>query len=212
MGIKTFIAKQLSRPSGWFGKKIIAVLLNKGNGTLEDMGLKLMDIQPNDSILEIGFGNGRLISFMGKKIVGGKITGIEISEDMIALAAQKNKGLVAVGKLELLEASLEKIPVDSDSFDKIFTANTIYFWPSLIENMQEIMRTLKIGGKFYCAIRPESEMLAQGPIITNRDIFKNLFTAGTLKEFLLKSGFNIVEVHIEKGKPFTNVIAVATKR
>ena len=88
MGVKSFIAKQLSNPSGWFGKNITAVILNKGNGTLEDMGLRLMDIQPDDSILEIGFGNGRLISFMGNKIVAGKITGIEISKDMIALSAK----------------------------------------------------------------------------------------------------------------------------
>lgn len=212
MGIKKFIATQLSHPSGWFGKKIIAVLLNKGNSTLENMGLKLMDIQPADSILEIGFGNGRLISLMGEKIQSGKIRGIEISKDMIDLAIEKNKALISSNKLIIQEASVEKIPAEDKTFDKIFTANTIYFWPNPITNIQEVLRTLKPGGKFYCAIRPEDEMLAQGAISTNRTIFKNLFSETSIKKFLLDAGFNEVETYSEKGKPFSNLIAVASKK
>ena len=211
MGIKKFIATQLSHPSGWFGKNITAVLLNKGNGTLENMGLRLMDIQSADVVLEIGFGNGRLISLIGNKIETGKIMGIEISKDMINLAKRKNNTLIEKKKLVIDEASVEKIPAQSEYFDKIFTANTIYFWPEVDKNIQEVKRVLKPGGKFYCAIRPEKEMLAQGPINKNRDIFKHLFSEESIKEFLISSGFAEVEVYLEKGKPFTNLIAVAKK-
>ncbi len=212
MGVKTFLANQLRKPSGWFGRKIAGIFLNKANSTLEDMGLKIMNIQPSSNILEIGFGNGRLISLMGNKLTSGKIVGIEISKEMIAAAKKKNQQLITSGKLTLIEASLDNIPAKDDSFDKVFTANTIYFWPSIDLNMQEIKRTIKPGGLFYCAIRAKSEMLQQSVIRDNQDTFVNLFEKEELKIFLEKSGFINVKVQEEKGKPFTNIIVQGTKK
>lgn len=211
MAIRSFLANQLRKPSGWFGRKITGIILNKANSGLENMGLKIMDIQPSSSILEIGFGNGRLISLMGKKLDKGTIVGIEISKEMIAAAKKKNQQLITSGKLNLIEASLEKIPARDESFDKVFTANTIYFWPNLAANIQEVKRTLKPGGIFYCAIRAKSEMLQQPVIRNNQDTFNNLFEKEELKIFLEKSEFNNVKVHEEKGKSFTNIIVEGTK-
>lgn len=212
MGIGSFLAKQARQPSGWFGRKLAGRLLNKANSTLEDLGLKLLDLNSDSAVLEIGFGNGRLISLMGNHIISGKIVGIEISAEMISSAKKKNQLLISKGKVELIYASLNKIPAANETFDKIFTANTIYFWPDLKTNMQEIRRTLKVGGKFYCAIRIKNEMISNPVIKSNLDTYKNLFSKKSIGEFLKESGFHDVQVHSESGKPFTNVIAVGTKK
>src|SRR5690606_19820805 len=91
MNLDHFVARQLRRPSGLVGRFLVGKSLNKSNGPLEDMGLKLMNIQPNDQVLEIGFGNGRLISKMAELVPGGKVSGIDISKIMISQATQKNK-------------------------------------------------------------------------------------------------------------------------
>lgn len=207
MGIKSFFAKQARKPSGLFGQLFTGKLLNKANASLEDMGLKLMDIEPNSTILEIGFGNGRLISKMGKILSSGKITGIDISKEMITQAEKKNNALIKSGKVELIEASVEKIPIEDEKFDIIFTANTIYFWPNPEKNINEVKRTLKPGGKFYCALRPKEEMVNNTMIGSNPGIFKNLFTQNEIKSFLERSGFRDVTIHTEKDR-YTNVIAV----
>ena len=68
MGLLAFFAKQSKKPSGWIGRMLIGNLLHKSNARLEDMGLRLMDPTPESVILEIGFGNGRLISKMGEVV------------------------------------------------------------------------------------------------------------------------------------------------
>ncbi|NND07050.1 MAG: class I SAM-dependent methyltransferase [Saprospiraceae bacterium] len=140
------------------------------------MGLELMNIQPDAIILEIGFGNGRLISALAKKLDTGRIIGIDISQEMILEAEKKNAAFIPTGKVELHHSSVEKISMEDDYFDKIVTANTIYFWPDLSNNINEIYRTLKSGGQFYCALRPEEEMKDNGIVKTNRSIFKHLFS------------------------------------
>lgn len=210
MGLKSFLAKQARKPSGLFGRIFAGKLLNKANASLEDMGLKLMDAEPDSAILEIGFGNGRLISKMGEILTDGKITGIDISKVMVNQAERKNIQLVNSGKLELIEASVEEIPAGNENFDKIFTANTIYFWPNPEENIKEVKRTLKPGGKFYCALRLKDEMMNNKMIGSNRGIFKNLFSKNDIKTFLKRSGFKDVTVHTGEDKQ-TNVIAVGTK-
>jgi len=211
MGLLSFFAKQSKKPSGWVGRMLIGKLLNKSNATLEDMGLKLMDIKPESAILEIGFGNGRLIYKMGKVIKQGNITGIEISKEMIVQAENKNSELIKSGHLKLIEASVEKIPADNDCFDKIFTANTIYFWPNPDENIKEIIRTLKPGGTFYCALRLKEEMKANKAIRTNPDIFKYLFSEDEIIEFLKKAGLKDVTTYKEEQKIFTDFIATGTR-
>lgn len=210
MGIKSFFAKQARKPSGLFGRIFTGILLNKANASLEDMGLKLMNPEPDSTILEIGFGNGRLISRMGEVITNGKITGIDISKEMITQAKKKNIQLINSGKLELIEASVEDIPAGDENFDKIFTANTIYFWPNPDENIKEITRTLKPGGKFYCALRLKDEMKNNKMIGSNLRIFKNLFSKNDIKTFLERSEFKDVTVYTEEDK-YTNVIAVGSK-
>jgi len=211
MGLTTYLAKQFSHPSGWFGKKIAGWMFNKANASLEDMGLKLMDFQPDSTILEIGFGNGRLISKMAPRLHVGKIVGIDISKEMIAEAKKKNSMWISTGRVELYQASVENIPSEGECFDKIFTANTIYFWPHPASDIQEIKRTLRTGGKIYCAFRPENE-LKDNPIIKpNLTIFKHLFSKESIQALLEGAGFKNVVVHEQIGKPFSNLIAVGTK-
>ena len=212
MGLKSFLARQASHPSGWFGVYFAGKILNKANASLEDMGLALMNIEPDANILEIGFGNGRLISAVADKLDTGKIIGIDISKEMIFEAKKRNAAVISRGKVELYEASVQKIPTEDDFFDQIFTANTIYFWPDLTQNVQEIYRKLKSGGRFYCALRPEEEMMGNAIVKTNRSIFKNLFSKERIQTFLRESGFKDVVVHERRAKPFTNLVAIGTKK
>lgn len=211
MGLTSFLVKQARKPSGWFGRVFAGKILNKANASLEDMGLKLMDVKPDSSILEIGFGNGRLISKMGIILKTGKITGIDISKEMIDQSGKTNKRLIRSGHLELIEASVANIPVADQSFDKVFTANTIYFWPNPDENIKEVLRTLSPGGIFYCALRTKDEMLDNKHISAHLNIFKHTFSEEEITAFLEKSGFKDVSIHAEEGKYFTDVIAVGTK-
>lgn len=211
MEFDSFLADQASKPSGWFGLEMMGQIFNQANSRLEDMGLRIMKLQTDSKVLEIGFGNGRMLQLMGSKVTSGKIMGVEISPEMIAISLQKNKKWLDSKVMEILETTVGIIPVKDNSLDKIFTSNTIYYWPEPKTYIKEVLRSLKQGGKFYCAFRPCAEILNNHIVKNNRSTFKNLYSKEGITEFLNLAGFRDIKIHIEKDRPYSNMIAVGTK-
>ena len=211
MGIDTFVARQLRKPSGLVGRFLVGKTLNQSNAPLEDMGLELMELQPDHRVLEIGFGNGRLISRMAEVLSDGTITGIDISPVMISQAQKRNIAHIRSGKVLLKKASVAEIPAENGAFDKIFTANTIYFWPDPESNIQEIYRTLKSGGQFYCGLRFREDMMGMRVVRQNRQIFRNLYSQEEIKAFFESSGFHQVQCFIQQRRHFSDVVVTGEK-
>lgn len=196
--IKTYLANQARKPSGWFGRVIAPRVFNRENREMEDFGLKLMDPNEDDRILEIGFGNGRFISEIMPHIEKGKVCGIDISDEMVSLASKRNNQWIEDGKLEIKKGSIENIPYPDDYFDKIFTANTIYFWPDPKENLREVLRVLKSNGVFLCAMRTKQQMESINSVVRdNKDIFQNLYQEKEVKQLFKEAGFKNINHHIK---------------
>lgn len=211
LGFSSYFAKQLSNPHGFFGSRLITVMMNKGNAELEYFGLELMNLQGNEHILEIGFGNGRIMQEMNQQLSNGKIHGIDISDSAIAHTTKRLKQEVKSGKVVLQKASVEQIPTGDNTFDKAFTCNTIYFWPDLEACAKEILRTLKPGGTFYCGFRVADTMKNYPFVMKRRDIFKNTMTEGEVKALFEKAGFSQVEIKVKKSDFVDSYFAVAVK-
>ena len=110
--------------------------------------LQNLKLEPGNSILDIGFGNGYLL----KKIIGQnvpvKIYGLEISNDMLYKVKTNNIQNIKKGILELCLANISKTSFENDLFDKAYTVNTIYFWNEMDKCFSEIKRILKPKGVF----------------------------------------------------------------
>lgn len=211
MGIDTFVARQLRKPSGLVGRFLVGKSLNQSNAPLEDMGLELMELEPDHRVLEIGFGNGRLISRMAEVVSDGTITGIDISPVMISQAQKQNIAHIRSGKVLLEKASVADIPAEDETFDKIFTANTIYFWPDPLSNIQEVRRTLKSGGQFYCGLRLSEDMMRMRVVRQNRQIFRNLYSQEEIMAFFESAGFSHVRCSIQERTHFSDVVVFGEK-
>ena len=198
--VKEFLAKQARMPYGWFGRLVAPRVFNKENKAMEAFAYELVKPEKADTLLEIGFGNGRLISEIMSLIDEGKVYGVELSEAMLDRARAKNKQWLEHGKLELKQGSVTELPYPDATFDKVFTVNTIYFWPDPENNLKEIKRVLKPGGYFICVMRLKDQMTAlNGPfknsiVTNNRAIFENLFDGGAAKALFESAGFQEVRV------------------
>ncbi|MDX1684720.1 MAG: class I SAM-dependent methyltransferase [Saprospiraceae bacterium] len=211
MGIKKFLARQASHPKGWFGRNITARLFGVTNSKLEDWGFDLMDPDNSTDFLEIGFGNGRLLEKMGTTIEKGHLAGIDISRDMVRVARQKNRGLIDKGRLELQVASVSDIPFPDSSFDLVWTANTIYFWKNPPSDLEEVLRVLRSGGRFFCAIRSHEEMMKMPPVTSSPEVFRNTYTKDEIGDLLENSGFSNVNVLRSDQSHFEDLIAIGEK-
>jgi ubiquinone/menaquinone biosynthesis C-methylase UbiE len=190
---KRFIAAQLRQPFGLFGRFIMGdYYLNRPNKKMNLFAIEMLGVQPADLVLDIGFGGGVAIEEMLKTIDTGKINGVDFSQVMVTQAKQKFKAEIKAGKVSIKFADVRELPFDENTFDKICTVNTIYFWEEPLASLQEIKRVLKNDGKLVVGIR-SAEKKKNSPFTQYNSRF---YTPEAVKNLLTEAGFN--EISIEQ--------------
>jgi arsenite methyltransferase len=153
-----YIAAQLRKPTGFFGRIFITRLLNRRNIRMNSLTLETLHLQPDDTVLEIGFGGGFLIDKMSHQVTRGRITGADFSNDMVEFCTRRFGSLIASGRIDLHCANVESLPFPAGMFSKICTVNTIYFWPDPTAAVREIYRVLKENGTLVISYTPRAVM------------------------------------------------------
>ncbi|MBI3258210.1 MAG: class I SAM-dependent methyltransferase [Ignavibacteriae bacterium] len=149
-------ASQLRRPHGEDGIKI-AEFMNKGNRTINLNTISVLNPEPHDNILEIGMGNGFFVPEIVSKHPGIHYTGCDFSELMVEESEKLNSEWTAKGQAKFVLSDIASLPFDNNSFTKIFTINTIYFWDDVSIVLNGIKRILKSEGKFIVGLRPKHQ-------------------------------------------------------
>ena len=185
MNLKTFFSEQARKPSGLFGRWVMSKIFDYGNAALNNFMKEQLLLQENDHVLEIGFGTGKLIFEMAKQVNKGLIEGIDLSDTMVAIAEKKNKKYIAEGKVIIRQGDFEETAYNDNRFDKICSANTVYFWPQPHNCIKNILRILKPGGKLILAFE-DIKQLESRPLNTN--IF-HIYHQDEIKKLLSRNGF-----------------------
>ena len=195
MGFKEYYSNQARKPSRIFGRLVMSRLFDKGNSPLNNFMKEMLSLNENDNVLEIGFGTGIVIFEMAEFVNKGIIEGIDFSDTMAAIAKKRNKKYIAKGKVILKHGNFEETNYADNSFDKICSANTIYFWPQPDIYAKKIFRILKPGGKVVLAFEDKQGILEK-PL--SQDVF-DLYTVEEVEELFIVSGFT-AEVKTESIK------------
>lgn len=116
--ISKIVAKQLRKPSGILASKV-GNEMNRTNSFLYDFTIDAMQLKSDESILEIGFGNGKFFNKLFSTADNLKISGLDFSPEMVKEAAANNKSISNNGELTLQLGSSNNIPFPDNSFDKI---------------------------------------------------------------------------------------------
>jgi ubiquinone/menaquinone biosynthesis C-methylase UbiE len=162
-GFRTRLSKQLSNPSGRFGR-IVAAGMNRGNREMNEHAIDLLGVDAGDHVLDIGFGGGRAVEMMLER--GLRVTGVDPAGDMVAALAERYDGDPAADRLTVREGGVESLPLGDGEADGALTVNTVYFWSELLGSLAEINRVLSPTGTLVIAIR-------DGAVMRNvdRDVF-----------------------------------------
>ena len=204
---KKFLSSQLRQPSGLFGKIVMADFLNEHNEKMNHFAIERLDLQPTDKVLDIGFGGGVTIEEMLETIDTGKIYGIDFSEVMVKKAKQKFKHSIESGKVSIEFADVQKLPLDDNTFDKICTVNTIYFWADPLASLREIKRVMKSGGRVVVGIRSADKM-KDFPVTQYN--FK-LYAPEAVKDLLIGAGFSSISIeHRDRDERLDSVMVTAS--
>jgi SAM-dependent methyltransferase len=145
MGLISVVGKQLQHPKGMLGKALFGWMTPK---TIEHARwtADLMNVQRDDDVLEVGFGNGANIALLAERVTNGHVRGAEISKTAIEMASKKNARAITEGRVSLQEAPGGALPFDDGSFDKACTVATMYVIANPSAVFKEMYRVLKPGG------------------------------------------------------------------
>ncbi len=147
------VAKQLAHPKGKLGVDV-GLGMNHLNRRINLNTYKLLQLKDHENVLDIGIGNGRLISTAFKHCNNIFFTGIDISTTMIKEAKNCNCDFIETGKVKIIQSDIEQMPFNHGAYDKICTVNTIYFWVNPAKALNEVYRILASEGIFIIAFRP----------------------------------------------------------
>ncbi len=140
------VAAQLRKPENEDGLAT-AARMEQNNGGMISETIKALALQPKDTILELGFGNGAHVKQI-MTVDEVQYTGADISPTMVTLASDINKAYIDAGAVSFTITDGLSLPYTDNSFLKIFTVNTLYFWEQPLAYAKEIYRVLQPGGKF----------------------------------------------------------------
>ncbi|HET7667810.1 MAG TPA: methyltransferase domain-containing protein [Mycobacterium sp.] len=137
-----------AHPSGWLGRLAGWIMLwtNK-----HDDVLRVLDVQPGDDVLEIGYGPGGLIRQLAERTDAASIRGVDPSPEMRDQAKRHNRRAVSVGRVELDLGTADRTGLPDGSVDRVVSVRNVAIWPDLEAAVRELRRVVRPGGTVVIA-------------------------------------------------------------
>ena len=108
----------------------------------------LAELEPGQVVLDLGSGGGIDVLLSAKRVgPTGKVYGLDMTEEMLALA-NENKRRAGADNVEFLKGDIEQIPLPDASVDVIISNCVINLSADKRKVLSEAYRVLKPGGKF----------------------------------------------------------------
>ena len=201
------LSLQARKPTGLIGRYLMTKIFNEGNNDLNSFVMDMLELQSSDRVLEIGFGPGKLINQMAAITTEGVVEGIDFSEVMLKQAGRVNKHHISHGKVRLQRGECKNLPFENESFNKLCSINTLYFWKDPDKYFLEMFRVIRPGGIIAIGFRDDKQM-------SNLNLSRDIFTTYSKIEvvtLLSNAGFSDARVTEKKGKPFLSYCALAAR-
>ena len=127
---------QLAHPRGVLAPAT-GFVLNIVNRPINRWAVGALDLTGSEEVLDVGFGGGVGLEMVAARLRDGRVTGIDISQEM---------ALAVAGRFAVARADVAALPFADASFDRAYSVNSVFFWPDPAAGVAEIHRVLRPGG------------------------------------------------------------------
>jgi ubiquinone/menaquinone biosynthesis C-methylase UbiE len=193
------LRKQYAKPEGalgWFAGHLMAMT----NRERSEWVILMLDLKPEDRVLEIGFGPGADVLRASKQ--AAFIAGVDHSEVMVKQAARRNARAIREGRVQLQAGPASKLPFHDAEFDKVFAINSAQFWKDAVGTLGEVRRVLKPAGWCALGVQPRQKGATDD----------HAYHAGRgLADAMNKAGYREVHVESRQMKPVSTVCVLGQK-
>ncbi|MDD5036260.1 MAG: methyltransferase domain-containing protein [Methylococcaceae bacterium] len=149
------LMRTFGHPKGVLGR-LGGFIMARSNRKCADWVIDLVGIQPNDRVLEVGFGPGVGIQILINSSAAGLVAGVDSSGEMLMQAASRNRKALELGRVDLRHASVERLPFAEETFEKALAINSMQVWSDPMTGLHEVYRVMKPGGRIALGFTPYS--------------------------------------------------------
>lgn len=159
-------------------------------------------INKNTRILDVGCGTGQTAAYLADQY-GSKVTGIDINPIMVEKA--KNRMKKNRLPVEIIQGSIENIPLKDSKFDFIISESVLSF-VNTQKALKEIFRLLKNGGQLIA-----NELIINKPLTsTDEEEVKQFYGIDSVhmeKDWIAlfeQAGFENIKIQMQNQSMFQN--------
>ena len=160
--------------------------MEKGHRPFGKQAIELMEIPSNARVLDVGCGSGWATRLMAEKASSGRVVGIDIADEMIALARETSASWPNV---EFKVSSAEALPFKDGEFSHAFSMESLYYYADVLVALKEIKRVLEPGGVFVTVIDLYDENLPSHQWIDQLKVPVHLLSIQEYRSLLERAGF-----------------------
>lgn len=160
--------------------------MEKGHRPVGEQAIAQMNISSDARVLDVGCGSGWASRALAAIAFKGRVTGIDISDEMIRVARESSRSFPNV---EFQVASAEQLPFNEDEFSHAFSMESLYYYRNLPKALSEINRVLKAGGLFVAVVDLYWENKATHQWIDNLNVPVELLSIEDYRSLFIDAGF-----------------------
>jgi ubiquinone/menaquinone biosynthesis C-methylase UbiE len=116
-----------------------------------------LGIVPGDRVLDVGCGPGLGLAIAAAAAPGVFAAGVDPSPVMLRQARRRNRGPVREGRVAVVGGDASALPFPDGHFDKVWSLNSMQFWPVPEVATRELRRVLVPGGGVVVALMARSD-------------------------------------------------------
>jgi demethylmenaquinone methyltransferase/2-methoxy-6-polyprenyl-1,4-benzoquinol methylase len=126
------------------------LLANASEGPYRRLGLRMLDVQPGEDALELGYGTGHGLVALSQAVgPAGWVVGVDLSRGMARQASQRLRDVDLLREPQILIGDAARAPLAADRFDVVFMSFTLELFPDDVMGvvLGECRRVLRPGGR-----------------------------------------------------------------
>jgi ubiquinone/menaquinone biosynthesis C-methylase UbiE len=138
------------RISGWYN--LLEGMWEKG---ARDLGLRKLDVQEGERVLELGFGPGQDLLTLARTVgQEGRVFGVDLSAGMVHITRTNSRKAGLDQRIGLARGDAQYLPFENGAFTAIFMSFTLELFdtPNIPEVLAQCRRVLQSQGGRICIV------------------------------------------------------------
>ena len=173
--------------------------MERGHRPVGEQAIARMGVQSNSLVLDVGCGSGWATRLLADYAFAGRVTGIDISDEMVQRARESSTNYKNV---DFEVAGAEQLPFETNEFTHVFSMESLYYYRDLPKALKEIHRVMKPGGLFAAVVDLYWENEATHQWIDTLKVPVELLSIDDYRSLFIDAGFeNIRDERILDPRP-----------